>query len=102
MEAVSRLIDRAEAAYTAGLNDYQSRDFSKSKQEFDQSLSILLSSPYDIRNDNRLSEEFDLLVDHINDAELSAIQQGNSLSAHQYVPTPIESFSGLTFPVDPN
>ncbi|MGH9402089.1 MAG: transglycosylase SLT domain-containing protein [Terriglobia bacterium] len=102
MEAVSQLIDRAEAAYTAGLNDYQSGDFGKSKQEFDQSLSILLSSPYDIRNDNRLSEEFDLLVDHINGAELSAIQQGNSLSAHQYVPTPIESFSGLTFPVDPN
>ncbi|HEV2498708.1 MAG TPA: transglycosylase SLT domain-containing protein [Terriglobia bacterium] len=102
MEAISQLIDRAEAAYTAGLNDYQSGDFSKSKQEFDQSLSILLSSPYDIRNNNRLNEEFDLLADHINDAELSAIQHGNSLSAHQYVPTPIESFSGLTFPVDPN
>lgn len=102
MEAVSQVIDHAEAEYTAGLDDYQAGDFVKSKQEFDQSLSILLSSPYNIRNDNRLSEEFDLLVDHINDAELSAIQHGNALSAHPYVPTPLESFSGLTFPVDPN
>lgn len=102
MQAVSQVIDRAEAAYTAGLDDYQAGDFTKSKQEFDQSLGILLSSPYDIRNDNRLTEEFDMLVDHINDAELSAIQHGNALSAHPYVPTPLESFSGLTFPVDPN
>lgn len=102
MQAVSQLIDQAEAAYTAGLNDYQSGNLEKAKQEFDQSLSVLLSSPFDIRSDSRLSEEFDLLADHINNAELAAIQNGNPLSAHQYVPTPIESFSGLTFPVDPN
>lgn len=102
MEAISQVIDRAEAAYTEGLDDYQAGDFSKSKREFDSSLDILMSSPYSIRDDNRLSEEFDMLVDHINDAELSAIQHGNALSAHPYVPTPLESFSGLTFPVDPN
>lgn len=100
--AISQLIDQAEASYTAGLEDYQAGSFEKAKQEFDHSLGVLLSSPYDIRSDNRLSEEFDLLADHINDVEVKAIAQGNSLSAHQYVPTPVESFSGLTFKVDPN
>ncbi|MGH9396664.1 MAG: transglycosylase SLT domain-containing protein [Terriglobia bacterium] len=102
MTAIGQLIDQAEAAYTSGLDDYQAGNFEQAKQEFDHSLSVLLSSPYDIRSDNRLSEEFDLLADHINDVEIAAIAQGNSLSAHQYVPTPIESFSGLTFRVDPN
>ncbi|MDE3180076.1 MAG: transglycosylase SLT domain-containing protein [Acidobacteriota bacterium] len=100
--AISQLIDRAEADYTAGVEDYQNGDFEKARQEFDQSLGVLLTSPYDIRSDKRLSQEFDLLADHINSAEVIAFQQGNSLSAHQYQPTPIESFSGLTFPVDPN
>ncbi|MGH9449631.1 MAG: transglycosylase SLT domain-containing protein [Terriglobia bacterium] len=100
--AISQLIDQAEAAYTAGLEDYQAAKFEDAKQEFDRSLSVLLSSPYEIRSDNRLSEEFDLLADHINDVEVAAIARGDSLSAHQTVQTPIESFSGLTFPVDPN
>lgn len=101
-EAISQLIDQAEEAYTLGMDDYQSGHLQNSKREFDKSLSILLSSQYDIRSNNRLSEEFNQLVDHINEAELAAIEHGNSLSAHQYVPTPIESFSGLTFPVNPN
>lgn len=101
LAAISQLIERAEAAYTAGLEDYQNGNFEKARQEFDQSLSVLLTSPYDIRSDNHLSEEFDLLADHINQVEVEALQQGNSLSAHQYTQTPIESFSGLTFQVNP-
>ncbi|MDE3198636.1 MAG: transglycosylase SLT domain-containing protein, partial [Acidobacteriota bacterium] len=37
----------------------------------------------------------------INQVEVEALHQGNSLSAHQFAQTPIESFSGLTFPVNP-
>ncbi len=99
--AISNLIDKAEAAYTEGLNDYQSGNMEKAKQEFDKALSTLLESPYDINSDNRLSEEFNLLTDNINDVEMATLKNGSSLS-QQYVPTPIESFAGLTFPVDPN
>jgi membrane-bound lytic murein transglycosylase D len=99
--AISNLIDKAEAAYTEGLNDYQSGNMEKAKQEFDKALSTLLESAYDINSDNRLSEEFNLLTDNINDVEMATLKNGSSLS-QQYVPTPIESFAGLTFPVDPN
>lgn len=101
LTAVSELIERAEAAYTAGLDDYQAGNFEKAREEFDKSISVLLTSPYNIRSDSRLSQEFDLLTDHINHIEVQAFQQGNSLSAHQYTQTPVESFSGLTFPVNP-
>jgi membrane-bound lytic murein transglycosylase D len=93
----SQLIDQAEDLYTAGLDDYQSGDMGRAKQEFDHALSVLLESRVGVLNDNRLTEEFDLLEDNINDIEIAAIKQGNPLSAHPYVPTPIESFSGLTF-----
>jgi membrane-bound lytic murein transglycosylase D len=93
----SQLIDRAESLYTDGLYDYQAGDLGKAKQEFDDALSVLLQSNIGVLNDDRLTQEFDLLEDNINDIELAAIKQGNSLSAHPYVSTPIESFSGLTF-----
>lgn len=99
---ISAIIDKAESAYTAGLNDYQSGNLEKAKQEFDQALSALLESKYSVLSDDRLSEEFNVLTDNINDVELAAIKGGNALSQHQYVPTPIESFAGLTFPADPN
>ncbi|HEX5483988.1 MAG TPA: transglycosylase SLT domain-containing protein [Terriglobia bacterium] len=102
MTAVNKIIDKAESAYTRGLLDYQAGNLEKAKQEFDNSLSALLESPYDVRSDERLSQEFDLLTDNINDVEMIALSRGSPLSEHQYVPTPIESFSGLTFPVDPN
>ncbi|MGH9447392.1 MAG: transglycosylase SLT domain-containing protein, partial [Terriglobia bacterium] len=95
------LINEAEDDYTAGLDDYQSGDMARAKQEFDNALSVLLESKPGVLANNRLIEEFDLLTDNINQVELSAIEQGNSLSAHQYVPTPIESFAGLTFPPNP-
>lgn len=102
MTAINKLIDKAEAAYTRGLLDYQAGNLEKAKQEFDNSLGALLESPYDVRSDDRLSHEFDLLSDNINDVEMIALSRGSPLSEHQYVPTPIESFSGLTFRVDPN
>jgi len=98
---VSQLINRAEDLYTAGLDDYQSGYMGKAKLEFDDALSVLLESNAGVLNDDRLTQEFDLLEDNINDVELAAIKQGSPLSAHPYVPTPIESFSGLTFTANP-
>jgi membrane-bound lytic murein transglycosylase D len=98
---VSQLISRAEDFYTAGLDDYQSGYMGKAKDEFDNALTVLLESKVGVLNDDRLTEEFDLLEDNINDVELAAIKQGNPLTAHPYVPTPIESFSGLTFTANP-
>jgi peptidoglycan lytic transglycosylase D len=98
---VGQLINQAEDDYTAGLDDYQSGEMGRAKQEFDDALAVLLQSRVGVLNDDRLTEEFELLEDNINDVELAAIKQGNPLSAHPYVPTPIESFSGLTFTANP-
>ena len=34
-------------------------------------------------------------------SEAASLERGDALSLHNYEPTPLESFSGLTFPVDP-
>ena len=95
------LIAQAKNQYAAGLADYRAGNLEKARQEFDRALGILLESKVDIETDERLSAEFDKLVDDIHGVELAAIERGDTLSEHKYEAPPIESFAGLTFPVDP-
>lgn len=100
-DAADLLIAEAEKLYAAGLGDYRAGNLDKARQEFDQSLSLLLQSRLDVAGDDRLNAEFDKLVENIHGLEVAAVERGDSLSPHNYEPAPIESFSGLTFPVDP-
>ncbi len=81
--------------------DYRSGNLEGAKEQFDQAVEKLLESKLDIQGDDRLSGEFDKLVEDVYAAEAAALERGDTLSPHNYVPSPLESFSGLTFPVDP-
>ena len=100
-DAADLLIAEAERLYAAGLEDYRAGNLDKARQEFDQSLSLLLQSKLDVAGDDRLSAEFGKLVENIHGLEVAAVERGDVLSEHKYEPAPIESFAGLTFPVDP-
>jgi membrane-bound lytic murein transglycosylase D len=83
------------------MSDYRAGNLEKSKQEFDEALATLLESDQDIQGDERLSSEFDKIVENVYSVEAATLERGDALSVHHYEPTPLESFSGLTFPVDP-
>lgn len=100
-DAVDVLITRVEEAYSAGLADYRAGNLEKAKEEFDSALALLLQSNLDVREDERLSREFDKLVENIHGVAVAALERGDTLGEQRYEPAPIESFAGLTFPVDP-
>src|SRR5579862_7889893 len=100
-DATDDLIKQADALYTSGMNDFRAGNLEKSKQEFDQALGTLLQSGLDVQGDERLSAEFDKIVENVYSVEAASLGHGDALSLHNYEPTPLESFSGLTFPVDP-
>jgi membrane-bound lytic murein transglycosylase D len=95
------LISQVESLYKAGMADYRSGNLEGAKEQFDRAVETLLESYLDVRGDDRLSGEFDKLVEDVYAAEAAALERGDTLSPHNYVPSPLESFSGLTFPVDP-
>jgi len=95
------LLRQVEARYQAGTEDYRQGNLEKAREEFDQAVALLLESNLDIQGDERLNGELDKLVEDISAAEAAAQERGDMLSPRNYVPAPIESFSGLTFPVDP-
>jgi membrane-bound lytic murein transglycosylase D len=100
-DAVDLLVKQVDAMYLSGMSDYRAGNLEKAKQEFDRSLAMLLESGLDIRGDERLSSEFDKIVDNVYSDEAASLERGDALSLHSYEPTPLDSFSGLTFPVDP-
>jgi membrane-bound lytic murein transglycosylase D len=100
-DAADVLVSQVEALYKSGMADYRSGNLEGAKEQFDQAVEKLLESKLDVQGDDRLSGEFDKLVEDVYAAEAAALERGDTLSPHNYVPSPLESFSGLTFPVDP-
>ncbi len=95
------LVSQVEALYKTGMADYRSGNLEGAKEQFDQAVEKLLESDLDVQGDDRLDGEFNKLVEDVYAAEAAALERGDTLSPHNYVPPPLESFTGLTFPVDP-
>ena len=100
-DATDLVVKQADALYETGLSDFRAGNLDKSKQEFNESLTVLLQSGLDIRGDERLSSEFDKVVESVYSMEAASMERGDVMSLHPSEPTPLQSFSGLTFPVDP-
>jgi membrane-bound lytic murein transglycosylase D len=101
LDAVGMLIQRVEATYETAVANYRAGKAEQAKEEFDRALSLLMQSGLDIQGDDRLSAEFNRLVENISGVELAAIERGDVLSEHRYEPPPVESLADLTFPTDP-
>ena len=98
---VQELINRAQASYTAGVNDYNSNRLDAARADFDSAVDTMLSSGMDLRNDPLLADAFDHLLDSINSLEIVALKQGNGFSPKvEEAPLDIAT-SEVTFAPDP-
>src|ERR1700686_5291515 len=96
-DAVALLIARAEKEYQLGLANHKAGKIDEARQNFDNALDALLSSHLDIRSDERLQEEFDRIVQGVN--ELYPVGTGPETDAQQQQksePAPIDETNGLT------
>jgi membrane-bound lytic murein transglycosylase D len=101
-DAVAVLVKQAETLYASGMDDYRAGNFDKAKSKFDQAVSVLLESKLDLGADERLTKEFDNLVENIYALEVASLENENTPAGHKEEPAAIEAFAGLTFPVDPH
>ena len=100
-DPVDVLISQAQAEYAAGLKDYHAGNTEQARAEFDHAVGLMLQSNLNLNGDERLKAAFQKLVDDIHGLEASALEPGGAPNENRYEAAPIESFTGLTFPVDP-
>ena len=101
-DPVEDIIAQAEKDLQAGQADYQAGHLDKAKANFDHAFNTLLSYPQGVKSDDRLGDEFDKVVEAVNNLEMQALKQGDGFTQQASEPAPIDVANDVTFPVDPN
>lgn len=101
-DPVAVLIAQVEKEYERGQAEYQAGHLESAKASFDKAVDMLLQSPIDVRSDDRLQNEFDKIIEGVNQLEMVALKEGDGFTEQQTVPAPITEANEVTFPVDPN
>ena len=97
---VQDLIARVEATYAHGEANYRKGRLSEAKNDFDRAVDMMLLSGFDLRANQPLQEEFDKVIDGVNNLEMEALKQGNGFVPKEEE-TPAEVAGEVTFTVDP-
>src|SRR5437764_10186791 len=86
---VQQLVNEVEKAYANGEAAYRKGHVMEAKAEFDRAVDLMLTTGLDIKNDPKLQDEFDHIVDQVNALEMEALKIGNGF-APKVEPTPAD------------
>jgi membrane-bound lytic murein transglycosylase D len=101
-DPVPGMIAEAEKAYDAGQADYKAGHLDAARQDFNRAVDILMQGPVDIKQDDRLQQEFDKITEEINKLEIVAFKEGDGFTEQQPVPAPIDEANQVEPAADPN
>ena len=96
---VQQLINRAEAAYRSGVDNYRAGHLDAARLDFDSAVDVMLTSGMDLKADPQLADEFDHLLNAVNSLEISALKQGNGFSPVLEA-APLDAANEVTFPAN--
>src|SRR5271170_7584456 len=97
---VQQLINKAEAAYRSGVDNYRAGHLDAARLDFDSAVDLMLTSGMDLKTEPQLADEFDHLLNAVNSLEMAALKQGNGFSP-KIEEAPLDAAEDLTFPADP-
>lgn len=99
---VEQLINEVEKAYSNGEAAYRKGRLPEAKAEFDRAVDLMLTTGLDVKNNPKLEDEFNHIVDQVNSLEMEALKIGNGFTP-KVEPSPSDVASDVTFEaVDPN
>jgi membrane-bound lytic murein transglycosylase D len=93
---------RAEDRLEAGRKLYQQGDFAGARREFDGAVDILLSTPENVTDRQKLERRLDQMVDRIYRYDLDRLGSGETQQEVVYDKPPLGGILEMTFPTDPN
>jgi peptidoglycan lytic transglycosylase D len=96
---IQELINKAEAAYRSGVDNYRAGHLDAARLDFDSAVDVMLSSGMDLKADPQLADEFDHLLNAVNSLEMAALKQGNGFSPVLEA-APLDAANEVTFPAN--
>jgi membrane-bound lytic murein transglycosylase D len=101
IDPVLTLIDESERHFDAGRRELALGHMAGARREFNQSLEVLLESPYGGRTEPRIREQFDRLVDRISATEVKALTEGDGFTEQTYEPASIDELLSISATLTP-
>jgi membrane-bound lytic murein transglycosylase D len=99
---VDGAIVRAEDRMEAGRKLYQQGDLAGARREFDAAVDILLSTPDNLPDRQKLERRLDQMADRIYRYDLDRLGSGETQQEVVYDKPPLGGILEMTFPTDPN
>lgn len=99
-EVDSRIL-KAEGHFDAGKRLYQQGDSTGARREFDAAMDVLLSTPENLPDRQRLERRLDQMADAIYHYDLDGLGAGQSQDQVVYDKPPLDDILEMTFPTDP-
>jgi membrane-bound lytic murein transglycosylase D len=96
---VQQLVNKAEAAYRSGVDNYRAGHLDQARLDFDSAVDLMLTSGMDLKADPQLADEFDHLLNAVNSLEMAALKQGNGFSSTLEA-APLDAANEVTFPAN--
>ena len=96
IDAVAELLASADKHFEIARHELSLGHLATAKAEFNKALEVLLESPTGAKNDARVREHFDRLVDRIAALELNALATGDGFTEHPYEPASIDELLAIT------
>jgi membrane-bound lytic murein transglycosylase D len=96
---VQQLVNKAEAAYRSGVDNYRAGHLDAARLDFDSAVDLMLTSGMDLKTDPQLADEFDHLLNAVNSLEMAALKQGNGFSPVLEA-APLDAANEVTFPAN--
>ncbi|HEY1993513.1 MAG TPA: transglycosylase SLT domain-containing protein [Edaphobacter sp.] len=96
---VQQLINKAEAAFRSGVDNYRAGHLDAARLDFDSAVDVMLTSGMDLKTDSQLADEFDHLLNAVNSLEMTALKQGNGFSPVLEA-APLDAANEVTFPAN--
>ena len=96
---VQQLINKAEAAYRSGVDNYRAGHLDAARLDFDSAVDLMLTSGMDLKTDPQQADEFDHLLNAVNSLEMTALKQGNGFSPVLEA-APLDAANEVTFPAN--
>jgi membrane-bound lytic murein transglycosylase D len=96
---VQQLINKTEAAYRSGVDNYRAGHLDAARLDFDSAVDLMLTSGMDLKTDPQLADEFDHLLNAVNSLEMAALKQGNGFSPTLEA-APLDAANEVTFPAN--
>lgn len=96
--AIDVLLAKVQVSFDAAQKEYKAGEFDKARKNYDQAVSLIVASGFQVDSDPRLSDLFDQIGETLHSYELNEQQNAEDEEVNPSTPAPTDELTDMTLP----